>query len=237
MNKGKYVIILFGCIACVFGYLFIFSLEEEEQKYSTINISGSQKDCNFDQLQNYAKVIVKAKVLDDISEKNAIIDSMRNFEIVDFATRRKIEIIETYKCQEKMDKITYILEPAALYGKQLLCFEGYVPMKQGNEYILYLGNNTKTGDYSVLCGNSGRVNEENLEELSDISNNTTEITVKSLIKYNSNFTNAKKKELLQSKVCLGYDNQAPTNETINGLGNNKLSLKYQNDKLYAWLEE
>lgn len=236
MNRKIWFSLAICGMVCFVSALFITYYSAENKEYPRINVSGSQAEYNFEKLQEQAKAIVKVKVLDDASEANAVIEKDAEVGILDFATKRKIRIIDTYKSQLKMSGEMFVLEPSAVYQEQLLCFEGYTPLEKGKEYILYLGNNTKSGDYSVLCGNSGHINEENLENSDSVSEDTIETTVKSLIKYDSELSEDKKDRLLQSEVYLTNKLEDNKKVEIDSLNDNKIQCKLRDKELYVCLE-
>lgn len=211
--------------------------QPEETEYPRVDVMGSQVDYNFEELQDYAKIITKVRVLDDIDESNAIIEEDKEIGILGYASKRKIQILKIYKGQKNIKDEMYVLEPAAVYQKQLLCDEGYIPMEKGKEYILYLGNNTKTGDYSVISGSSGCVSEQNLQDMEEITENVAEITVKSLIKYDNQLSKAQKEKLLQADISVVDTLKTQTKVKINNLDNGKIMCGYQNKKLYICQED
>ena len=91
---------------------------------------------------------------DTIDRKNSILYKDKNY-ITGFSAKRNVQVIKTYK--GKNHTTLNILEPAAFKDKnKLLCIESYEVMKKGDKYIVFLSNDTLSGDYSIISGNNGK---------------------------------------------------------------------------------
>ena len=82
-------------------------------------------------------------------------------------------------------------------------------MVQGDEYILYLSNETGSGDWSVVGFGNGNVNLNNIME----SENYLDVAIKSIANYESNLNTAQK-ELILSADEITLDSVSSTGEIV-----------------------
>ncbi|MBS6504753.1 MAG: hypothetical protein KH415_24625 [Clostridium sp.] len=72
-----------------------------------------------------------------------------------------------------------IIEPAVITkDNEYIHLEEYEKMELGNKYIVFLSDETESGNLSILSGNNGKINVSNFND-----NDYPEILVKSLIEF------------------------------------------------------
>lgn len=94
------------------------------------------------------------------------------------------------------DKLT-IIDNAAIHDNNYIHIEGYEKLEKGQIYILYLSNDTASGDYSIISANNGKVQ---LDKVNQLEGDEFEIAVKTLVEFESDATENEKQELLNSSV-------------------------------------
>ena len=119
-----------------------------------------------------------------------------------------------------------ILEPAAVTDEnKLLCIEGYEVMKKGDKYIVFLSNDTLSGDYSIISGNNGKISLDKINE-----NGYFEIAFKGLIDLETDLSKNEKKKILNSNIKLDENVQKNKNITISENDILDFSLDYKEKK-------
>ena len=198
--------IITAIVICVLAVLPACSAESGIEMFL---IQGDAAQLDYFEINELSPIIVKAKVLDNYSEEAAHIIE-ENSLMMGFYGERKIKILECYKNETELnlDELT-IIEPAALSNSKLFCMEGYTPLVQGDEYILYLSNETGSGDWSVVGFGNGNVNLNNIME----SENYLDVAIKSIANYESNLNTAQK-ELILSADEITLDSVSSTGEIV-----------------------
>ena len=121
----------------------------------------------YSELKEEAAIIAHIEVTDELSEENS-------FQVNDFETgtaggfygKRTAKVVEYFKDEtgKNAPEISFI-EPAALIDGQYLHFDGYDSLTKGEEYVVFLDDETASGDMSVMSGSNGvvRLDGENTQ--------------------------------------------------------------------------
>ena len=148
-------------------------------------------------------MILKAKIMDDLSKENSVIemDAEDTDSISSAYSLRNIELLEIYGGDnadqfQSGDKLT-IIDNAAIHDNNYIHIEGYEKLEKGQIYILYLSNDTASGDYSIISANNGKVE---FDKVNQLQGDEFEIAVKTLVEFESDVTENEKQELLNSSV-------------------------------------
>lgn len=114
--------------------------------------------------------------------------------MIGFSATRKVNVLETYK--GKNLKSLEILEPAAVTeSDELLFIEEYEVLEKGKKYIVFLSNDTYTGQYSLISGNNGKIDTTKIQD-----NEFFDIAIKSIIEYESDLNVKEKEEFLEATI-------------------------------------
>ena len=158
---------------------------------------------DYQELKETSKLIVKAKIMDDLSKENSVIemDTEDTDSISSAYSLRNIELLEIYGGDnadqfQSGDKLT-IIDNAAIHDNNYIHIEGYEKLEKGQIYILYLSNDTASGDYSIISANNGKVE---FDKVNQLQGDEFEIAVKTLVEFESDATENEKQELLNSSV-------------------------------------
>ena len=126
---------------------------------------------DYQELKETSKLIVKAKIMDDLSKENSVIemDTEDTDSISSAYSLRNIELLEIYGGDnadqfQSGDKLT-IIDNAAIHDNNYIHIEGYEKLEKGQIYILYLSNDTASGDYSIISANNGKVEFDKVNQL------------------------------------------------------------------------
>ena len=113
----------------------------------------------YSELKEEAAIIAHIKVTDELSEENS-------FQVNDFETgtaggfygKRTAKVVEYFKDEtgKNAPELSFI-EPAAIIDGQYLHFDGYDSLTKGEEYVVFLDDETASGDMSVMSGSNGVV--------------------------------------------------------------------------------
>ena len=113
----------------------------------------------YGELKEEAAIIARIQVTDELGEENS-------YQITDselgtaggFYGKRTAKVIEYFKDETGRDapEISFI-EPAAVIDGQYLHMDGYDSLTKGEEYVVFLNDDTVSGDMSVMGGNNGVV--------------------------------------------------------------------------------
>ena len=141
--------------------------------------------------------------MDDLSKENSVIemDTEDTDSISSAYSLRNIELLEIYGGDnadqfQSGDKLT-IIDNAAIHDNNYIHIEGYEKLEKGQIYILYLSNDTASGDYSIISANNGKVE---FDKVNQLQGDEFEIAVKTLVEFESDVTENEKQELLNSSV-------------------------------------
>lgn len=185
---------------------------------------------DYQELKEQAPLIVKAKITDELSEENTVTEQDPDDPdaIIEAYSLRNIEIMEVYK-SDPLNKITKgselsVIEMAAVSGNQYIHLDGYKKMEQGGVYILFLNNDTKSGDYSIISANNGKVDLENIEE-----SEFYDIAVKSVIEYDSELSGAEKKRIINSEIAKKDSKETGPHIKTFDIPEDKLTINYYID--------
>lgn len=187
----KFLLPILGIIPFIFIFLSDFSVVSE---YKNIEIAASFQKFDYNELKNSSDVIALVEVKDDLTKNNSVINYAKNSPAIQgFYGRREVKVLKYYKDKRNLGKKLSIIEPAAITKKnEYLHCDEYSQMVKGNKYIVFLSDETASGELSVLSGSNGKIN------VSDFDNNEFyEILVKSLVEFESEI--ADKDKILSSK--------------------------------------
>lgn len=180
---------------------------------------------DYEALKERAKVIVKVSVMDALTEQNSrfLYDEYDDAHpVIDYYALRSVRIIETYKDELNLTKDEiHVAEAAAMEDSTLYHYEGYEPLKKGNAYILFLGNDTEPKHLSIISCENGKVNLDHIEKSNDMF---YEIAAKAVIDFETELPEKKKQEFRKAEI-LKAEASGPMHESI-AAGDNIL-VRYQ----------
>jgi hypothetical protein len=136
--KSKIFKIVFLCSFCL--VLTFIIIDKSYVTKSTMSTQMINYASNFQELEDVADVIVKAKVLNG---KQNIITTKDEFgnDLFGF-TKTKIEVLDSFKGNAKIKDTLTISEGYfsrdLTVGKEIITLSNYKPAKVGKEYIFYL---------------------------------------------------------------------------------------------------
>ncbi len=113
----------------------------------------------YSELKEEAAIIAHIEVTDELSGENSFqVNDSETGTAGGFYGKRTAKVIEYFKDETGRDssEITFI-EPAALIDGQYLHFDGYDALTKGEEYVVFLDDETASGDMSVMSGSNGVV--------------------------------------------------------------------------------
>ncbi len=156
MRKAK-IICIFSII-CMTIFLQV-GCGQKNDVAEDIAVQGSFVEFSYEELKDTAKIIAKIEVTDDLTTENS-------FEITDpetgtsggFYGKRTCKVLEYYKdvTGNYAEELSFI-EAAAIIEGQYLHIDGYDAIQKGHQYIVYLNDDTASGDMSVMSCNNGVV--------------------------------------------------------------------------------
>ncbi|MCR5700687.1 MAG: hypothetical protein K6G76_00900 [Lachnospiraceae bacterium] len=188
----------------------------------------------YSDLERDASIIAKVEVIDDLTANNSLTDYM-NVEgdtyLINAMSKRKIRILEYYKNDSGKEQSTMeIIEGAAIVGKQFFHDEEYTPLEKGKTYILYLSNETSSGEYSLMSGLNSVIDLDKPFE----NKKYVDIAVKTIINYESDLPVKEKQALLKKKMTFVDDipdeQQKDMNISVDTYnGEKEINISYAND--------
>jgi len=159
-----------------------------------ISICGSSQYYNYQELKDEADIVALVQCEDEISFDNSTLYYDKGL-VVGFSSKRNVRILDVYKGKDNIETLD-ILEPAAVTeDNELIYLEDYETLKKGSRYIVFLSNDTYSGEYSLISGNNGKIDIDNISD-----NEFLDIAVKSLVEYKSKLRNDEKEEIVSSNI-------------------------------------
>ena len=169
---------------------------EESEEGDEITIEVDFTEFEYDLLKNATLVLARVEVLDDLSEENSVTETG---EKATAYSMRKIRILDVYKDNsskkyKKGDEIA-VMESTAIIDGKYVHAKGYDKLAKGKKYILFMSDKSESGKYSIISGNNGKIDLENISE-----NPCFDIAVKTLAEFESNLPKSEIKKIIESKV-------------------------------------
>lgn len=143
-------------------------------------IECSVQEFDYEELKENSPVIALVEIVDDLNSDNSVINYLDDsITISGFYGKRNAKVIKYYKNERECDTNLTIIEPAVITkDNEYIHLEEYEKMELGNKYIVFLSDETESGNLSILSGNNGKINVSNFND-----NDYPEILVKSLIEF------------------------------------------------------
>jgi hypothetical protein len=187
--------------------LIMTSCGNDKETLMDVPVMSDYMQFDYNGLKSEAQIIAKIQVEDDLSADNTQItyDPYEETQksIIGYLGLRKVKILEIYKGSSvQAGDIMQIIEPAGVTKTQLLHDENYTPMANDGVYLVFLSNETASGEYGIISANNGIVNLSNPGNTGYL-----EILVKSIIEYESDLSNESKAAILQSKITQAGENE------------------------------
>ena len=175
-RKKKIIIMIFTMIIVVniYGYLnnrtneLVLAYEVNPQTgIKEVAVNCDYVDYEYNELEKKAEIIALIKVKDNLSEKNSFFtyDDIEGIYLVGYYGEREVEVLKYYKAGEKDVNELSIIEPAAIKNNIYYHNEDYSKMSMGKEYIVYLSTKNASGKYSIMAGNRGITEVNNVNEI------------------------------------------------------------------------
>lgn len=168
-------------------------------------VFATHQEFNYEDLKDASPVIALVRVQDDLDASNSVIYYNENSPAIEgFFGRRQVEVLEYYKDERNLGNNISIIEPAVITDdNEYIHAEEYEKMDKDKTYIVFLSDETASGELSILSANNGKIDVSNLSQ-----NEYKEIAIKSLLEFESSDEDisTEQKELL-------LNSQA--NDTIN----------------------
>lgn len=138
----------------------------------------------YDELKECADAIVKVKIKDKLTKENSVYKEAepnaynKNQDMGWCYSLREAEVLEVYSGAEdwKIGDTKKIQDACAIIpeGEQwfLYIFDGYEPPEKGTTYLLFLENETKSGEPAIINYGNGSINldEPEKNQYPDIAN-------------------------------------------------------------------
>lgn len=227
-------------IYLIMSILLVFTLgacNNKAKNQEDVSHQGDLIEYNYQELKAESKIVVKVEVMDDLSEKNSVIeyDPDDPETIIESYSLRKVKVIESFKSDRKVSQgdVLKVIESAAIHDGQYLHLEEYEKMEKGNTYILFLSDETESGELSIISASNGLIDLKHPQD-----SQYFEIAVKGLVEYESDLSKKEKQRLLKADVKQANDEQtkALDKETKikvkdgNGKIINHITMHYSEDK-------
>lgn len=134
------------------------------EKYQELSFGCDYIDYDYLSLESDAEVIARIRVEDDLTAENSTIlysDTYKDI-LIGFYSNREVSVLEYYKSNIPNDDNLLIIEPTSIMDNIYLHNEGYDALERGKEYIVFLSRNNSSGKLSVIAGETGVINLENV---------------------------------------------------------------------------
>lgn len=143
-------------------------------------IECSVQEFDYEELKENSPVIALVEIVDDLNSDNSVINYLDDsITISGFYGKRNAKVIKYYKNEREYDTNLTIIEPAVITkDNEYIHLEEYEKMELGNKYIVFLSDETESGNLSILSGNNGKINVSNFND-----NDYYTILVKSLVEF------------------------------------------------------
>ena len=149
-------------IAAILIFICVFSLggcKDKEQALEDIPMMGNHVVFNYDELTEHAKIIAKVEMTDELTAENSFsLNDPETGSMGGFYGKRTCKVLEYYKdtTGQYSEELSFI-EAAAIMEDKYFHIDEYETLKKGNEYILFLSDDTASGDMSIMSCNNGVV--------------------------------------------------------------------------------
>ena len=145
MNKKR---LISACFALLLGISFSASLDKD-----IINVEANYMKYDLlSQLEESSDAIIIGKALKDFDDREHKLSFFDDGTLEDFYTLTDIEVSKVFKSNfndiSENQKIE-IVEPVSLKGNDIITYSGYRPLKEKEEYIIFLAKNSY-GQYSII---------------------------------------------------------------------------------------
>lgn len=158
----------------------------------------------YEDLKEAAVTIVKAEVLDELTSENSLSEYDEDYGmVVRFCAVRSLRALEVYKGDLSAGDEFQVQECCAIYEVDGEYYQDTLddtpPLRQGGTYILFLnGGDTMSGKPGIIGCKNGAVDLEQPETTDEFF----DVTVKSIVEYESDLPQEDKNMILQSEeVC------------------------------------
>lgn len=192
--------------------------DEDGTKYELVESHADMVTFEYEDLKNRADVIALVTMEDSLADAKANITYDETGEyIFDYYQSRKVKVIHYYKNDLGAEETLEVIEPCAVYEKQLWTLEGYEPMHKGETYLLFLGFSDRVKMPGIISAGTSVIPLENLQEADDL-----DIAYKSVLDFGeSDIKESDKKEILEQK-------KSTTKREKNGKKGKKVAITLQN---------
>lgn len=172
-------------------------------KLEDVSVQGDCIQYDYDELKAASKVIAKVEIMDDLTETNSHLTYDEQLEqpvVSDFYSTRKVKLIDVYETSLELPENgeIEIIERTAVTDGQYLHAEGYSAMEKGKTYVVFLSDETASGDLSVISRNNGIFDVVGLNEAQE-ENEYYDIAVKALVEFESDLPVAEKEKILSAE--------------------------------------
>ena len=232
--------ILTGALIAMMSFSVFACGEPNASSLGNLEDVAVQGDCiqyDYDELKAEAKVIAKVEVMDDLTEANSHLtydEQLEHPAVSDFYATRKVKLIDVYKTSLELpdNGEIEIIERTAVADGQYLHVEGYSAMEKGQTYLVFLSDETASGELSVISRNNGIFDISKLNKAQG-ENEYYDIGVKALVEFESDLPEAEKQKILSAQVIKLPENKGEqdqmehTEEIVVGEAqkNSKISYK------------
>lgn len=201
-------------------------------KLEEVSLETDMQYFDYNNLEKEADIIAKVIILDNLTSENSMANYMdvgKESYLVSALSKRSVRVLEYYKNNSGTDaEELEVLEGAAVVGNQYIHDEGYEPLKQGKVYIIYLSNETASGEYGLISGSNSVVDIE--APIDDMQ--YADISVKTLVNYESDLTDEDKQTILEKDIKFVDDIPEKKEDVLNisvdtDSGEQDINLVYQ----------
>lgn len=174
-----------GIIMIIVLTTALTACKNNEQYVEDVPMLGSFAEFNYEELENYAKIIAKVQITNTLNEDESYtINDPETGSMGGFYGKRTCKVLEYYKdTTGKYEEEFSFIEAAAIIDGRYFHIEGYEALKEGNEYIVFLSDETASKDMSIISCNNGVVRlapEEKSMNYSDIAEKAIEKNTKDI---------------------------------------------------------
>lgn len=152
--------------------IYVYSKSDDETNVVPsdlidIEVQGSFAVFSYEELQDIADIVALVEVNDNLSVNNSTVlyaDEESN-DMSGFYGEREVRVIEYFKNDIGSGEILTLIEPAVITEKnEYIHSEDYEKLEKGQQYLVFLSNDTPSKQLSIISASNGKVDVLNPED-------------------------------------------------------------------------
>lgn len=224
-------------IVAIIPFIAVCTIDLPLKGNNEIAVAGSIEEFDYKELKEKSSVIALVEVIDDLTSENSVINLLDDsMSISGFYGKRDVKVIKYYKDDRGYGESLKIIEPAIVTeDNEYIHLEEYEKMERGNKYIVFLSDETESGNLSIISGNNGKINISNIDD-----NYYDEILVKSIIDFETNkniLSDESKSVILNSEQLNIESEKSLTNPKDNEILQETISTNLKDLELEVYYDD